>query len=205
MADSERDNPRDPDLANALAAPADPDAFGAIYERHVDRIYAYAITRLHDPTLAEDATAATFSRARRDRSLPAPRHRTHRIPSDGRERLLTIARNVVIDLANQRRGTVALDIDDYTTLLASREPGPAQAAERNDQRRQILDAVRHLNATQRRIVLLRFQGWKGPEIAELLGMSPGAVRVAQHRAFLKLRELLEPATAPSPTEEHRHA
>ena len=206
MADSERDNPRDPDLANALAAPADPDAFGAIYERHVDRIYAYAITRLHDPTLAEDATAATFSRALAaiDRFQPRDTGRTESPPTVA-SWLLTIARNVVIDLANQRRGTVALDIDDYTTLLASREPGPAQAAERNDQRRRILDAVRHLNATQRRIVLLRFQGWKGPEIAELLGMSPGAVRVAQHRAFLKLRELLEPATAPSPTEEHRHA
>jgi RNA polymerase sigma-70 factor, ECF subfamily len=203
MGNGERDNARDPDLAAARAAATDPAAFGAIYERHVARIYAYAIQRLHDPALAEDATATTFARALTAIDRFEPRHegRTDRRPTVGGW-LLTIARNVVIDLASERRGAVALDIAAYAGLLASREPGPARMAEINDDRRRILDAVGRLPETQQRIVLLRFQGWKSPEIAELLRMSPGAVRVAQHRAFKTLRETLEPEEIM--TQERRH-
>jgi RNA polymerase sigma-70 factor (ECF subfamily) len=193
MGNGGRDNARDPDLAAARAAAIDPTAFGAIYERHVGRIYAYAIQRLHDPALAEDATATTFSRALAAIGSFAPRDqgRTDRRPTVGGW-LLTIARNVVIDLATDRQGTVALDIDGYAGLLAAREPGPDRLVELNDDRRRILAAVARLPETQQRIMLLRFQGWKGPEIAELLRMSPGAVRVAQHRAFKTLRDTLEP-------------
>lgn len=202
------DNARgqDPDLADAIAAPTNPDAFSKIYERHVARIYAYAIQRLHDSTLAEDATATTFSRALGAIGSFSPRAtgRTGQPPTVSGW-LLTIARHVVIDIATERKGVVALEIDDYASRLTSAEPGPAQTAERNDDRRRLFAAIRHLNPTQQRIVLLRFQGWKGPEIAELLQMSPGAVRVAQHRAFLRLRELLEPAPTTRITEEHQHA
>lgn len=205
MADDSRDN-RDPDLADALAAALDPEAFSSIYERHVGRIYAYAIQRLHDASLAEDATATTFTRALAaiDTFTPRSVGRTDRAPTVGGW-LLTIARNVVIDIATGRRDAIALNVDDYAHRLASREPGPARTAELNDDRRHLFEAIRRLNTAQRRIVLLRFQGWKSSEIADLLGMSPGAVRVAQHRAFLRLRELLEPATIPSTSEERQHA
>ena len=203
MGVGERDNARDPDLAAARAAATDPGAFGEIYERHVVRIYAYAIHRLHDATLAEDATATTFARALAaiDRFEPGAKGRTERRPTVGGW-LLTIARNVVIDLATERRGAVALDIAAYAGKLTAREPGPARMAELNDDRRRILDAVALLPDAQQRIVLLRFQGWKGPEIAELLRMSPGAVRVAQHRAFTALRVTLEPVEIT--IEERRH-
>lgn len=71
MANDGGDNPRgqDPDLADVRAASTNPAAFGPIYERHVARIYAYAVQRLRDPTLAEDATATVFTRARRNRDF----------------------------------------------------------------------------------------------------------------------------------------
>ena len=192
MGNGGRDNARDPDLAAARSAATDPDAFGMIYERHAARIYAYAIQRLHDSALAEDATATTFARALAaiDRFEPRERGRAGHAPTVGGW-LLTIARNVVIDLATERR-VVALDIAEYAGRLVSREPGPARMAELSEDRRRILAALGRLPETQQRIVLLRFQGWKGPEIAELLGTSPGAVRVAQHRAFTSLRAMLEP-------------
>lgn len=203
MGNGEHDNVRDPDLDAARAAAIDPAAFSEIYERHVARIYVYAIQRLHDPALAEDATATTFARALAaiDRFEPREEGRTGRRPTVGGW-LLTIARNVVIDIATERRGAVALDIAAYAGKLAAREPGPARMVEINDDRRRILDAVVLLPERQQRIVLLRFQGWKGTEIAELLRMSPGAVRVAQHRAFKALRATLEPEEIT--IEERRH-
>ena len=45
------------------AARDDPVAFGALYEQHVDAIYAYALHRVRDGTVAEDVVAETFHRA----------------------------------------------------------------------------------------------------------------------------------------------
>src|SRR5680860_1602873 len=61
------------DLALVDAARDNPDAFGPLYERHVDRVHAYALKRLRDPDLADDATARAFSRALAglDRFTPA--------------------------------------------------------------------------------------------------------------------------------------
>jgi DNA-directed RNA polymerase specialized sigma24 family protein len=45
------------------------------------------------------------------------------------------------------------------------------------------------------VVELRLAGLSGPEIALALGRSPGAVRLAQFRAYARLRDLLGPANA----------
>lgn len=55
--------------------------------------------------------------------------------------------------------------------------------------RQLLDS---LNDKARDIIILRvFVGLSAEETAEVVGSTPGAVRVAQHRALAKLREKLE--------------
>jgi RNA polymerase sigma-70 factor (ECF subfamily) len=54
----------------------------------------------------------------------------------------------------------------------------------------------NLPATQRELVLLRVAvGLTAEETGQMLGMSPGAVRVAQHRALSRLRALAEQAEA----------
>ncbi|MBV9022759.1 MAG: sigma-70 family RNA polymerase sigma factor [Streptomycetaceae bacterium] len=54
----------------------------------------------------------------------------------------------------------------------------------------------NLPATQRELVLLRVAvGLTAEETGQVLGMSPGAVRVAQHRALSRLRALAEQAEA----------
>jgi hypothetical protein len=57
------------DLALVDAARREPAAFGALYDRHVDRVFAYALRRLRDRELAADATANAFTRA-----LASPDH-----------------------------------------------------------------------------------------------------------------------------------
>src|SRR5260370_39764959 len=48
-----------------VEARTDPAAFGALYRRYVERIYAFAYRRTWSPEAAEDVTAATFERALR--------------------------------------------------------------------------------------------------------------------------------------------
>lgn len=44
-------------------AKSDPEAFGILYDRHVDALYRYAYSRVHHHTHAEDVTAEVFRRA----------------------------------------------------------------------------------------------------------------------------------------------
>ena len=74
---------------------------------------------------------------------------------------------------------------------ASREWGPEQSALASSAA-QVMDELLHsLPDTQQEILRLRVVvGLSAEETAEALGMTAGAVRVAQHRALAKLRHLL---------------
>lgn len=184
------------DLALVDAARNDLDAFGQLYERHVDRVYAYALRRLRDPDLAEDATARTFSRALAGLDRFTPTQEAVESGSSFVRWLMTITRNTVVDVVRERKDTVALDPDALAAIRSAVGDDPATSIPPDDRVR-IEQAIRDLGSPQQEIVVLRLQGWKGAEIAELLGMSPGAVRVAQHRAYGRLRETLANLHSPS--------
>jgi RNA polymerase sigma-70 factor, ECF subfamily len=62
------------------------------------------------------------------------------------------------------------------------------AAER---RAELAGAFRRLRADQQEVLALRvLGGLSAAQVGEVLGRSEGAVRVAQHRALVSLRELL---------------
>jgi len=172
------------DLALVDAARQDAEAFGALYERHLRTVHRYALRRLRDPDLAADTTAVTFSRALASLDRFRPGDATSFL-----RWLMTIARNTAIDTVRRRRDLIALDAETLATMRASSGHDPAQALPPDDRAR-IERAIDDLGSPQREIVVLRLQGWKGPEIADLLSMSHGAVRVAQHRAYARLRESL---------------
>lgn len=56
----------------------------------------------------------------------------------------------------------------------------------------LINALGELEELDRQVVVLVLvAGWSSAEVAELVGSSPGAVRVRLHRARRRLRELLE--------------
>lgn len=70
--------------------------------------------------------------------------------------------------------------------------GPEDAAVGADTAKRLALLMEKLNETQREILTLRIGvGLSAEETADALSMSPGAVRVAQHRALAKLRTLHE--------------
>ena len=69
-------------------------------------------------------------------------------------------------------------------------PGPEDLAVRSDEGRQAMALLSRLPDEQRELLLLRVAaGLSAEETGDVLGMTPGAVRVAQHRALAKLREM----------------
>ncbi|MEW1954849.1 sigma-70 family RNA polymerase sigma factor [Terrabacter sp. NPDC080008] len=70
-------------------------------------------------------------------------------------------------------------------------PSPEAVAVTRDDAATALNLMQQLPAQQREILTLRVAvGMSAEETAAALGMSPGAVRVAQHRALGKLRTLI---------------
>ena len=75
-------------------------------------------------------------------------------------------------------------------------PGPEDVALQRDRARLARDLLELLPAQLRELVLLRVVvGLSAEETGRALGMSPGAVRVAQHRALSRLRSLAQAAQA----------
>lgn len=117
-----------------------------------------------------------------------------------------IAANRMNDLhrATVRAPVDALsDVADRPDEPADPAPGPAMTALRRELGGELRAALERLPAGQREVLVLRVAlGYTAVEVAALLGVSPGGVRVAQHRALARLRDTyaLQAAglTAPGP-------
>jgi RNA polymerase sigma-70 factor (ECF subfamily) len=69
-------------------------------------------------------------------------------------------------------------------------PTPEDAALRREDAEELSELLDQLPAPQRELLTLRVAvGLSAQEVGEVLDMSPGAVRVAQHRALQRLRTL----------------
>lgn len=108
--------------------------------------------------------------------------------------VFTIARHRAIDAgrARARRRTVPLDQDEAAELLTSPDAGD-QALEAISAQA-VLALLSALPREQAEIILLRVvAGLPVEDVARMVGKSPGAVRVAAHRALRRLAATVERA------------
>lgn len=166
----------------------DGDAFGAIYESYLPRLYRYCLARLRDPIEAEDAAEDVFVRVLSsiDRFTWRPM---------GAERspfaawIFRIAHNHLVSL--YRRAAVRPVFDPLSETIADEQRGPAELAERRSEIDEAFAAVELLPEAQRDVVLLRFgAGLSVAETAAALNKNEGNVKVLQHKGIRRLREIL---------------
>jgi RNA polymerase sigma-70 factor (ECF subfamily) len=155
------------------------EAFGALYDRYLPRVYAYCYRLLGEREAAEDANTEVFMRALA--ALPA-----YRVGSF-RSWLFAIAHNVVADTVRQRRPTVALA---EAVDLVDRGPSLEEMATAAADRAAVLVLLAQLSADQQQVVALRLSGLSAMEIGEALGRPRNAIDGIQHRALLRLRALV---------------
>ncbi len=99
-----------------------------------------------------------------------------------------IAARKVADV--QRAAARRAQPSDLVVDDADPSPGPEDLAMRAADADRARELLATLPAHQREVLTLRVAaGWTAHETARALGMTPGAVRVAQHRALNRLREL----------------
>jgi RNA polymerase sigma-70 factor (ECF subfamily) len=168
----------------ACAARGDREAFGALYERYVFRVFRHVYYLTSDPHTAEDLTAQTFLNA-----LEAiPRYEIRGVPFLAW--LLRIAYNLTVNHRKVRKnGTTqlpeSLEIEGTTY-------SPEASCEAKADGERVWEGVRRLRDDQRQVIVMRFiDGLSYPDIARVLGKSIGAVRVIQYRALCALRRKLE--------------
>ncbi len=181
------------------AGPPDAEAFGVLYERYVQAIFAFGLSRLHNVAQAEDITSQTFLQA-----LQAlPRYQQRGIPL--RHWLFTIAANVIGGLYRASAPGI------YARLGSREENGRAvQGAEPelnlpDPHAEADIDAcvgaeefkrlVQILPREQGTVIRLRFaDGLAIAAIAMRTGRTAGAVKALQFRGVQALRRRLEQET-----------
>ncbi|HEX2194502.1 MAG TPA: RNA polymerase sigma factor [Candidatus Limnocylindria bacterium] len=174
----------DPDAEAVRAAQADRAAFGTLYRRYLDRIYGYAFYQLGDHHDAEDATERTFLAAL------AGLGSFHDEGAGFRAWLFRIAHNTVANAHRSRSRRRTAPMPEGFERPAP-DADPAGLVTRAEELRRVLAALDTLPADRRQVVLLRFvDGLSSAEVGQVLGRSPGAVRVLLHRALRDLASRL---------------
>lgn len=166
-------------------AKADPEAFGALYERFVDRVYAYVYYRVGDAREAEDLTARVFYKA----LAHIPEYDQRGAPFAAW--LYRIAHNLIANWRRDRGRHPELPLDRLVGVH-TREATPQAQAEQAESQRALLEAIRRLPPERQHLLILKFvDDLSNVEIGKTLGRSEGAIKSLYHRTLLALRDELE--------------
>jgi RNA polymerase sigma-70 factor (ECF subfamily) len=168
-----------------LAKDGEAEAFGELYERHVNAVYRFLYARLDNRLDAEDFSEEVFLRAWNSLSS----YHERGIPFLAF--LLIIARNVLIDHYRRNgRAPQHVPIDDLQ--LSDKNPDPGEVTSLNLKHQELRQAIELLRDDYQEVLVLRFLNDLSPtETAQVMKRSTGAVRVLQHRAIAALRKTLE--------------
>jgi RNA polymerase sigma-70 factor (ECF subfamily) len=174
----------DADLLAAHLA-GDPEAFGELFGRHRDRLWAVALRTTGNPEDAADALQdgliAAFQRAgsfRGDAQVSTWLHR--------------IVVNACLDRLRRNKMRLATPITADMDF-ESPEPEPAEVAASGAQRDVVLAALEQLPPDQKAaLVLVDMEGFTMAEVAEILEAPEGTIKSRCSRGRAKLAEILRP-------------
>jgi len=168
----------------AAAMKGDTEAFSALYERYVTRIYNYIYYRTGNRYEAEDLTSRVFHRALRH----IDRYDNRGIPFSAW--LYRIAHNLVANWHRDNSRRKEVPLEDYT-----QQPHRAQAPEAsvvdNQELEELLAVIRRLPAVRQQLLILKFvEGLSNAEVAVIMMRSEGAIKSLYHRTLMALRDEL---------------
>ena len=162
----------------------DSDAFGELFRRHRDRLWAVALRTVCDPEEAadalQDAMVSAFRRAADFRGDSAVTTWLHRIVV-----------NASLDRLRRRAVRPAMSAGDEQAFeaLLVHDPDPARTA---DTRLDVDAALRILPPAQRAaLVVVDMLGFSVADAAAILGTSPGTVKSRCARARARLLPYVE--------------
>ena len=173
------------EAAVVVLARTNPEAFGELYQRNVDRIYSYIYYRIGNAADAEDLTARTFYQALGSMG----RYTDQGVPFAAW--LYRIAHNLV---ANHHRAQGRWK----TTSLEDAEPAskpadnPARVAETNERKRALWSAIRRQPEERQKLLILKYADrLSNEEIGSLMGRTESSIKSLYFRTLKALKADLE--------------
>jgi RNA polymerase sigma-70 factor (ECF subfamily) len=167
-------------LAQAISG--DEEAFAALYNHYVGRIYTYVYYRVGNEDDAEDLTARVFQRAYRhicnyqDRGLPFSAW------------LYRIAHNLVANWHRDNKRKNDIPLEDAPPIQAH-QPNPEQVVLQNEENAALMAVIRTLPPDRQLLLVLKFiEGLSNAEIGRILGRSEGAIKSLYHRTLKDLQK-----------------
>ncbi len=161
----------------------DLDKMGLLFERHHRQLFGFLFHMTHDRELSEDLAQNVFYRMLKYR---------HTFSGEGEFKtwMYHLARNVVNDHGRSlKRNIRHLDIEDF----AERIGGGAMAdmpLHKKQELASLQQAMSKLNEESREVLILsKFQELRYHEIARILDITEGAVKVRVHRAVNQLKNI----------------
>lgn len=173
------------EAAMVLAAQKNPDSFGVLYERYIDRVYAYIYNRVGNAQDAEDLTARTFYKALsrlgsyEDRGFPFSAW------------LFRIAHNLVANWHRDHSKRRFLSLDRLWSH--SRDDAlPEQHVERDEKHGALWEAIDRLPDDRRNLLIYKFSSrLSNVEIGKIMNKSESAIKSLYFRTLAALRSDLE--------------
>ena len=171
------------ELQNAFkkAQKLDREAFGLIYDFMSPKLYKFIFFRVGHKELAEDILADTFVKAwTKIEQVDSAKAFTGW--------LYQIAKNNIIDYYRIKKVTV--NLEEVVEFLEDAS-SPVDEANMMIEQKVVLELMEYLPQDQQQIIKYKFfEDLENIEIAQIMGKSEVSVRVIQHRAINKLKELL---------------
>ena len=173
-------SPTDEELMSAWVA-GDRRSFDGLFARYAPRVHGFFLRSFRDASAADDLLQVTFMKIHRARE-------TYRKELRVAPWLFSVAARVRLDELRKRRRLPedadedALERADEAAALAAPQEQP------QDVRDAVRAALERLPENQRTVIHLhRFEGMTFPEIAQVLGTTPGAVKLRAFRGYERLR------------------
>ncbi len=165
-------------------AKTDPEAFGILYERYVNKIYTYIYYRTGNHHDAEDLTAKVFHQA----LSHIGRYKDKGHPFSAW--LYRIAHNLVANWHRDQKKRRTVSLEDVQ-LVSSKSSNPYHSTAKNEETSLLLQAINQLPPIRQQLLIMKFiDGLSNAEIGAILNRSEGAVKSLYHRTLVSLKAML---------------
>ena len=166
------------------AQTGDPEAVGALFDKHYRTMFRYFYARVRQRQQAEDLAGELFTRM------------VHHLPSfeptgvPFRAWLFRIAYNLTMDHFRVLNGKPLEPLEKAQTV-AQPEQSPVRQVERQMTSDMLLETLESLVPEQRQVIILRFLvGLSLQETADVMERTLSAVKAMQHRGLKTMRATL---------------
>ncbi|MFQ5575841.1 MAG: RNA polymerase sigma factor [Anaerolineae bacterium] len=178
------------------AAKTNPEAFGTLYQRYVNKIYNYIYYRTGNHQDAEDLTARVFHKALDH--IGNYKNKGHPFSAW----LYRIAHNMVANWHRDRQKRTTVSIESLALAVGGKS-NPYHSTVKNEETALLLQAINQLPPVRQQLLILKFvEGASNAKIGRILNRSEGAVKSLYHRTLVSLKdsladhpELIEPLDA----------